>query len=273
VSVVKNIFLSVVVISALVVAGIGGTLADFSDSEEELGDSLQAGSLDLIVDGNDDPLVEAFSITGMVPCKQYAYTKTVHNMGTIDGYFYIHIKNAHCEETNIKDINGDGLIDELDKPEPERVAEQGGKVGQKWIVGIKERCDMEKHIDVWIYYDGVLVVDMVRLNQLNCQQIYIGELPACTDHDITFIFHLQDVDEDYVTIDNDSDGLTDEDPINGVDDDGDGRIDEDPSESYFDDSDHHEAKWDHWPTNCYMGDTVKFDVLYELLQTDYEPPS
>jgi predicted ribosomally synthesized peptide with SipW-like signal peptide len=56
----KNIVLSVVVVAALMAAGIGGTLADFSDSEEEMGDVLQAGSLDLKVNGADDPDVLPF---------------------------------------------------------------------------------------------------------------------------------------------------------------------------------------------------------------------
>jgi hypothetical protein len=86
--------------------------------------------------------------------------------------------------------------------------------------------------------------------------------------DITFIFHLQDADEDFVTVDNDGDGLVDEDPIDGVDNDGDTLVDEDPDESYFDDNDPHEKKFDFWPTNVFMGDTVFFEILYELLQVD-----
>ena len=230
----RNIFLSVVVISALVVAGIGGTLADFSDSEEEMGDILQAGSMDLKVNGTDDPNVLPFAIRGMIPCKYYDVTKTVANDGTIDGHLYIHIKNVMCEETDDKGFH----------PEPESVAELGGKHGQKMVPGLGVRCDMEKHIDVTIIYGGEAVVDEVKLDELECNQMYLGILEQCGEpQDITFIFHLQDVPEAYYGLD------------------------------IFDENDPHEVKWDHWPTNCYMGDTVTFDILFELLQTDYEPPA
>jgi hypothetical protein len=238
----KNIFLSVVVISALVVAGIGGTLADFSDSEEEMGDTLQAGSMDLKVNGLNDPDILPFAVRGMIPDKLYDVTKTVANAGTIDGWLYIHIKNVTCEETDDKGF----------KPEPEIVAELGGKHGQEQVPGVGERCDMEKHIEVEILYDGV-AVDLseydadnngkIKLSELECFQILIDQLEQCgAEHTLRFGFILQDVPEEYYGLD------------------------------IFDETDPHEVKWNWWPTNCYMGDTVTFDILFELLQTDYVPP-
>jgi hypothetical protein len=243
---VKNIFLSVVVISALAVAGISGTLADFSDSEEQLGDRLQAGSLDLQVNGEDDPMVLPAEITGMVPDKSYHIVKDVANVGTINGWLYIHFKNAICTENNDKDLDGDGQIEPGmdDKPEPEKVAEFGGQVGQQMVDGLGERCDMEKHIRIFaIEFDGV-PVDIsaydkdgnghVKLDEVECEQILIGQLLACGEvHTLDVGFIIQDV------LDPDWQG--------------------DPKFSY-------------WPTNCYQGDVVTFDVLYELLQTDYTPP-
>jgi hypothetical protein len=227
---------------ALVAGLLGGVFADFSDSEEEMGDTLQAGSMDLKVNGADDPDVLPFAISGMIPCKYYDVTKMVQNMGTINGWLYLHIKNVECTETDDKGFT----------PEPERVAQWGGKHGQKEVPGVGERCDMEKHIDVEILYDGVAVDlsqydadgdGVIKLDELECYQILIAQLEECgAPHDVTFIFHLQDVPEAYYGLD------------------------------IFDETDPHEIKWDHWPTNCYMGDTVSFDILFELLQTDYTPP-
>ena len=241
----KNIFLSVVVISALAVAGISGTLADFSDSEEQLGDRLQAGSLDLLVNGENDPNVLPVEFTGMVPDKAYDVTKTVANVGTINGWLYVHIKNAVCTEDNDKDLDGDGVIEPGmdDKPEPEKVAEFGGRVGQTIVDGLGERCDMEKHIKVQLYYDDV-PVDLsaydkdgngeIKLSELECESILIGQLLACGEtHTLTMKVLIQDV---------------------------------------LDPTWQGHPEFAYWPTNCYQGDVVTFDVLYGLYQTDYTPP-
>ena len=50
----KSIFLSVVVICALVISGLGGTLAGWSDTEEAQDNVIVTGSLDLKVNGTDD---------------------------------------------------------------------------------------------------------------------------------------------------------------------------------------------------------------------------
>ena len=231
----KSILLSVVVICALVVAGIGGTLADFSDSEEEKGDTLQAGSMDLKVNGKDDPNVLPFRIPFMIPDKWYDVTKTVSNNGTISGWLYIHFKNVTCNETDDKGFT----------PEPEVVCQSGGQVGQQMVHGLGVTCNMSPHIEVAISYDGssvnltALGLDKnhdgkVKLDELECVEILLGELPQCgASKDVKFYFLIQDV---------------------------------------LDDGWQGDPKFAYWPTNCFMGDTVKFDVLFHLAQTDYVPP-
>ena len=253
----KSMIITVIIIGTLALAGIGGTMADFSDSEEELDDVLQAGSLDLLVNGKNDRAILPFVVKGMVPEKSYHKMKKVKNIGTIDGHLYIHIKNVECVEANMKDINGDGKINALDKPEPEIVAEQGGQVGQKIVPGLGERCDMQDHIWVRILTGPVAQIKWldlrplydldgdgyVHLNEIECKQVYLGELPACgVEYGIEFGFVLRNVPEEYWGLD------------------------------IFNQNDPHEVKWNWWPTNCYQGDKVTFDVLFELLQTDYTPP-
>lgn len=108
--------------------------------------------------------------------------------------------------------------------------------------------------------------------------------------------HMPDIDEDdpalglaFAGVDNDGDGLVDEDgrgcvgDTPGVDDDGDGKIDEDPAldgndavldGGYFDgnDPDIQMKSWDHWPTNAYQGDRCTFDMEFVLSQGGQEPP-
>jgi len=50
-------------------------------------------------------------------------------------------------------------------------------------------------------------------------------------------------------------------------------IDEDDiGRHYFDDSILEEMKWDHWPTNAYMGDKCVFDIEFLLAWQGQEPP-
>jgi hypothetical protein len=238
----KNVILAAGVIIALVAGLLGGVFADFSDSETEAGDVLQAGSMDLKVDGMDDPDLLPAAIRGMIPDKSYHFEKVVTNDGTIDGWLYIHVKNVVCEETDDKGF----------KPEPEIVAEQGGQHGMYIVPGVGERCDMQTHIEVEILYDDVPVDlsaydlnqdGMITLDEVECQQMLVAQLMACGEpHMFRFGFILHDVPEEFYGLD------------------------------IFDETNEHEIKWNWWPTNAYQGDTVTFDIMFELLQTDYVPP-
>ena len=256
----RGIFLSVVVICALVAAGIGGTLADFSDSEEEVGDSIQAGSLDLKVNDKDGKLVGETYVR-VAPEQSMHIEKTIRNVGTVDGWLYVHITEVRTREWNDKDLNKDTFIDEKDQPEPEVVAEEGGKHGQKMVPGIGPAWDIDEHIGVEIFYGPTgnkTKVDLsfydtngdnvTKMAELECSQLLVGKAVQCgMEYEIEFRFVMQDVDEDDLITDG---TLTD--PGTG--------------HGWFDETDEHEVKWDHWPTNAYMGDEVKFDMLFELLQ-------
>jgi hypothetical protein len=262
----KGIFLSVVVICALVVAGVGGTLANYIDTEEEIGDELQASSMDLKIkyldgDYEDDEDVDAFTLKYLKPDQWKDVTKTLKNWGTLDGDLYIQIKNINAYEDNDKDLDGDGNIEATsdDMPEPEYVAQNGGKVGQEMVAGLGPTYDFSEHVEVQIWFDadgdGFDAGDLIDLSEydeelgnddgkvklnelesttpdvLNDYQIYIGVLPACSPRDIKFEFKIQNrLDGTYI-------GQTG-----------------DPAA----------WKFRHWPTNAYMGDRVTFDVLYEL---------
>ena len=239
----KDILLSAVVISALVVAGIGGTLADFSDSEEERDDTIQAGSLDLKVDNRDDGSpggIGHFSAY-LAPEAVKDVTKELRNVGTINGYFFIMVNEVSCVEAN----------DKPSQPEPETVSEDGGWIGQKQVPGIGENCTaFSDHVRVLSIKFGPAgnttdidlsayenAVGNVTLHSLEDHQIYIGVLPQCGDvYEIEYKFQFVDIPEEYFDL------------------------------NIFDLNDPHECKWNNWPTNAYMGDKIQFDILYELLQ-------
>jgi predicted ribosomally synthesized peptide with SipW-like signal peptide len=296
----KNIMLSVVVIAALVTAGLGGTFAHFSDTEESLGNYLQTGSLDLQVNGWDDPDVPP-KIWGtcIAPCKSRDFTIEVENMGQCEypAYLWMHIKNVDCGEVPQEKTGG--------MPEPEDVTQNGGRFAQVDLPGIGvmgEDCTLGDHISIRIWYDedddGVQdngEVQVHKISDIVCYNKLLGRLDPCQLRYLYIDVHLQDVDEDELLtfggVDNDGDGLTDEDgrgcvgDTPGVDDDDDGMIDEDPAldgnypdddvdGGYFDggDADVRNKCYDKWPTNALMKDYISFDILFTLSQEDPEPP-
>jgi len=306
----KHILLSVVVIGSLVVAGIGGTFADFSDIEISEDNYFAAGALDLVVSNYlgveyPDDAPTFFMVTGALPCCDKSVFLDLHNYGEgfqFSPYAYLHIKNLDCGWVMPKQpyawLNEAG--DKVDGPaslpvvgflgtgyprpvtEPEYVAEMGGVAGELadgtavTVVGMGEYgedCRLQRHVGVikievagpyehdaapmtsdavpagdWRLinldaYDDDPKDGVIKLNELVCEEIYLGQIPACQKIWVHIALHLQDYDEEAALID-------------GV-----------ITETYFAET-YPEAKWDHWCTNAYQSDYMMFDMAFELLQTE-----
>jgi predicted ribosomally synthesized peptide with SipW-like signal peptide len=244
----KSIFLSVIVISALAIAGIGGTLAGFSDTESIEKNKIEMGSIDLKVNGTDDlpwgeGLSGLISLTKLNPGEEYRTAVKVQNAGDKDGYLYIHFKNMNCyniethEEWWIEE-EGTGKM----KPEPEIVAEYGGKVNCCTVPGLGvsgDDCSMGSHVKVAIDFDGKWVIGTpekpINLGSLNCSTYAIGELPLCGEvHEVSF----------YVIVPQVADPLWPRCAAGALE----------PEELKY------------WPTNRIMADGISFDI--ELLLFD-----
>jgi len=296
----KNIFLSVVVVAALVAAGVGGTFADFSDIEISEDNFYEVGALDLTVSDylgqeyNGDVIPVFWEIQNGWPCCDKSVYFDLENWGEgwqKQPWVYIHFKNMECYWTWPKLLYKMVLCDEDTKEcieemtaaewealssaeqeaaleagfkpvtEPEYVAECGGLAGELadgtpvYVDGIGcfgETCEVAEHIGVTIWVAGPWPHDEKpeyndpdiewtqifndKLDQLDCQQFELMQLPNCNGIWVHAALHLQDIDEDDL-------GL-----------------------HYFDEDIPAEEKWDHWPTNALQEDGVKFDMAFELLQ-------
>lgn len=192
----KSIFLSVVIICALAIAGIGGTFANMSDTEMVKDNAFSTGYIDLLVEDdsgafvNDDPwgigADSTFNVEWAEPGKIHTDSVKVQNCGTIDTTLYIHFKNFRC--SNVDPIHACAGIcfDEGAKPEPEAVEEYGGYLDQIEILpgGIKgDDCTMDELLKVRVYYRGVLVLlrgnEWNRLSKLECNWYELGLLEEC----------------------------------------------------------------------------------------------
>jgi len=191
---VKNVFLSVVVVATLVAAGIGGTLADFSDIEVSQDNVFKTGALDLVVSdylGNQfqnaaGGISPMFTVRDVIPCYSNDIKLDLHNLGQGtqgNPTVYLHLKNFECGWVVPKlvyqwvDVNGDEVI-VVDPPpagtqgtgypkplnEPEYVGELGGLAGEDvdgnkvFVPGIGpsfgEGCELARQIHIEIRVAG-----------------------------------------------------------------------------------------------------------------------
>ena len=262
----RNIILAVVVIAALSLAGAGGVFATWSDSEVSMGNEIITGSVDLKVnDADDEPygtgVPTKVTIDCMVPCRWYGPKYVdLWNAGVCEfpSAAYVHFKDACCgnappkEGSGYPDVN---ITPAAMKPEPELVAEYGGKVDCTEVPGIGrtgDDCSMLSHIEIMIFNSdtGELLVGPVLLIDILCDEIYICDLNPCDPVTIEMWFHLiQETEEMYghnFFLSPEELGLVPDDPG-------------------YDEALLHWTKFNDWPSWAMMRDTVVFNMEFDLL--------
>jgi predicted ribosomally synthesized peptide with SipW-like signal peptide len=261
----RNILLSVVVIAVLVGAGIGGTLATWSDSETSAGNTIETGSMDLVVNGADDApwgtgVPQKVAIECMIPEKQFGpYEVELWNAGqcTETSSAYIHIKNAICENVPAKE--GSGYVDPetgVISPEPELVAQYGGKVDCTEVPGVGrlgDNCCMASFITIWIYLDDGTLIYEGPIEPIVCEEIYLMELEPCQPRTIYLYFQLwQPSEEDfglnYIPSPEEL-GLA-------------------PGDEGYDAALMEWMKFNDWPSAVTMKDKITFDMEFDLVLWD-----
>ena len=192
----RNILLSLVMVAVLVAAGVGSVFPCFSDTEVSEANNIQTGSLDLLVNGLNDPLPKIIDEQQVNPGEIHKYTVTVQNAGDKDGYLYFHLKYDEFPCYNYEDpahntwwtddpnVGGTNM-----KPEPELVAEYGGKVDCRTVAGfgyaVGDECSMTSHVGMVVKYRGAWVIGngtndcslWPELKDLECVTKYLGVLP------------------------------------------------------------------------------------------------
>lgn len=285
----RNVVLSIVVVAALVTAGIGGTFATWSDSEVSEDNFVATGSLDLKVNGADDEpwgtgVPVKVAVECVIPQKFYGpYEIELWNAGQCDfpSHAYIHLKDYVCsnicpkvnpypdggspywppgETTGYPAPDGSGL-----KPEPELVAEYGGKVNCVTVPGIGpegDECSMGSHVELIVTGtplppndDNAEVLIRDLLGKWYCKELYLFDLMPCEPRTIyIWVYLRQDSEEDYGY----NYFLT-------------------PEELDIDPATHpdeyaaallHWKKFNDWPSAALMKDKVVFDLEFDLWLED-----
>ena len=193
----KNIFLTVVVVCALVVVGIGGTLAGFSDTERSLNNFFEVGNMDLKVSGSTATEYDDVGTAGIPikivqgylawPCVSQDFSFDMHNLSDNpqSGHAYIMIKDLSCYEVYTTKFPSPN------RPEPENVAENGGVLANVWTAGLGawgQNCTLGDFIEVVLTYDNQIILGTnnpwggegtVYLSDIAGKWIYLGDIPGC----------------------------------------------------------------------------------------------
>jgi len=258
----KNVFLSIVIICALAIAGIGGTLAGFSDTERSLDNFFEVGNMDLkvSVDGieYDDPVPAIAEAYLAWPCNSQDFSFDLHNLSdnVQSGHAYVRFKDFRCYEVYTTKFPSP------DRPEPEEVAENGGWLANKYVEGMGPQgqiCNLADFVEVMITYDGEIIAGTnnpwggegtLYLSDLlppdwepgddydNLKWIYLGDIPGCNTKYGDIALHISDWSEEMW---NDRYGT---------------------DLQYFND----DLPFDDWLTNLFQNDGVNFVIEFGLTQ-------
>ena len=162
---IKSVLGSVLVIGIVAAMMTAGTQSWYSDTETSVGNTFTAGTLDLTVNGGDDPITCLFSADNMAPGHTYnAGTITLRNNGSIPGRLTVKVSNPVSHENGLMEpeiTDGDLPGVEID---PTGYDANAGD-GELW-----DECAMKLYFDMnsdgimqWnepLIYDGPTGLDM-----------------------------------------------------------------------------------------------------------------
>ena len=293
----RNLILAVVVVAALTLAGMGGVFASWADSETSYNNTISTGSLDLKVNGADDEpwgtgVPVKVDVECMIPLKFYGpYEIELWNAGQCDfpAHAYLHLKRYQCSNilpkvnaydpavgdggsaywyefygadatTGYMAPDGSGL-----KPEPELVAEYGGKVNCVMVPGIGaegDECSMGSHVEMIVCGNdlppndaGCDILSRDLLGKWLCKEIYLFDLMPCEPRTIYLWFFLrQDSEEDY--------------GYNFIKTPEELGINPATHKAEYDAAYLHWQKFNDWPSWALMKDHVDFDLEFDLWLED-----
>nr|AGF93402.1 conserved hypothetical protein, secreted [uncultured organism] len=148
--------MSVLVLGIAVTLAGAGTLAYFSDTETSAGNTFGAGILDLKVDGEDDPNIFSWDVGPMVPNEsRFTGYQTLRNDGNVTGELTVTIENLKCLEHGLEEpenVAGDKPNFQWD---PDSYSQESG-YGELWdqsIFSIYEDSDVHGADDGGVYDD------------------------------------------------------------------------------------------------------------------------
>ena len=164
--------------------------AYFSDIETSKGNTFTAGTLDVKIDGQDDPHVFAFSAENLFPGASGVHIFAVYNDGTLKGVLTI----------NMYPYTEDGG----DNPEPEISAEgEGNNPNLDDVLYILIWQDDNPRDGIWqpgeeLLYLGDILSDCFTLPQTSPVGVYRGHLEPKATLNVAFKYEVLETDDNSI---------------------------------------------------------------------------
>jgi len=200
-------------LTVIAVAGVVGTAtyAQFSDTETSYANTFSTGTLDLKVDGNDDPNIVHVTLNNMKPGQTASYNWVLSNTGSLAGKPWIEIKNVvnddnNCNEPEDADDDscgatgggelGDYLMMQLNAP---------GDVGYVYPHGPCVNSGRQCTLNYWASLGNLSTIDGQTWNNINpssslAPMVLEFEIPSTVGNIIQsdsvkfdIVFHLDEV--------------------------------------------------------------------------------
>lgn len=142
------VFVSLVVIGLAAAVAGAGTMALFSDTEQSTDNTLQAGTLDLAIDGQNGEATTHFDVSNVAPGDSGNSAVNISNEGSLDGSVDVNLGAASNEE------NG------MNEPEQAADSDSDGELGDNANVSVYIDANQDGEFntsdgDVWVT-DGTI---------------------------------------------------------------------------------------------------------------------
>jgi len=156
----KSILVSLLIICVAAILISAATYASFSDTETSEDNTFTAGTLDLKVDGNDDPIARYFNVSNAKPGDTGNAEINLNNSGSIDGSAHLVVRDV---------VNTEGT-----NPEPETDIAEPGDLGPALLITIEYDANGDGDYDD----TGETIATDTSLNDLDTQNKSLGTLSA-----------------------------------------------------------------------------------------------
>lgn len=181
----KRILLSFSILTLVAVVGINATRAILTDEGDVLGNTVNAGSLDVQVDGSDETLENIYTTADLLaPDNSWVNlgTATVSNVGTLDGRLIVRLTRFASDENGLVAPETDAgdsdatQVDTTGYAEVEGDGELGSQVGMRVYIDSNSNGTWQsnettlwsgEHIDLSSHYSLPLDTDIAEDNNID----------------------------------------------------------------------------------------------------------